>query len=98
MRMSVVVRTLNVLGLIGHHLHAYTTVPGDVRRTANILAFFAVAMLGTIDSLAQSPMLMKGASVRFFGTAKACAGPGVPMLIICQVSCRTPITNNCIET
>jgi hypothetical protein len=39
-----------------------------------------------------------GATVRFFGTAKACAGREVLTLIIGQVSCRTPITCNKINT
>jgi hypothetical protein len=92
--MSVVFGTLAVLGLIGHHVHAYTTVPDGARRAANILAFVAVAMLGAMDSLAQSLVLMKGATVRFFGTAKACAGREVLMLIIGEVSCRSPLTCN----
>ena len=99
---EVVFGTLAVLGLIGHHVHAYTTVPSGARRAANILAFVAVAMLGTIDSLAQCLLFMKGATVRFFGTAfgtaKACAGREVLMLDIGQVSGQTPITNTSIDT
>ena len=75
------------------------TLPSDgIRRAANILAFVAVAMLGAMDSLAQSLVLMKGATVRFFGTAKACAGREVLMLVIGQVSGQTPITNTSIDT
>ena len=71
------------------------TLPSDgIRRAANILAFVAVAMLGAIGSLAQSLVFMKGATVRFFGTAKACAGREVLMLIIGEVSCRSPLTCN----
>ena len=95
--MSVLFGTLAVLGLIDHNVHAYTTVPDGFRRTANILEYVAVAMPGTIASLAQCLLFMKGSTIRFFGTAKACTGREVLMLIIGQVSGRTPITNNSID-
>ena len=54
-------------------------------------------MPGTIDSLAQCLLFMKGSTIRFFGTATACTGREALILIIGQVSGRTPITNSSID-